>query len=153
MGPRNTRHEVEHDMPNETPAARFLQRNTGALATSAPSARKSKAPLFASRQISKPFGPLITSERGGAMTPVSIVNWFASAYKLKRSDERVASLRRVDFNQGVDARILCKDRIYLRNSFATFSALAPCAPPSRILFSVSVTGSSLSQRKRTTTGV
>ena len=33
------------------------------------------------RQISKPTGPLIISERGGAMTPVSIVNWFASAYR------------------------------------------------------------------------
>ena len=33
------------------------------------------------RQISKPGGPLIISERGGAMTPVSIVNWFASAYR------------------------------------------------------------------------
>lgn len=38
--------------------------------------------LVAWRQISQPSGPLITSERGGgAMTPVSIVNWFASAYR------------------------------------------------------------------------
>jgi hypothetical protein len=33
---------------------------------------------------------------------------------LKRPGERVASKRRVDFNQGVDARILCKDPMYLR---------------------------------------
>ena len=37
--------------------------------------------LVAWRQISKPFGPLITCERGGPMTAVSIVNWFASAYR------------------------------------------------------------------------
>ena len=37
--------------------------------------------LLAWRQVSKPCGPLITSERGGGMTPVSIVNWFASAYR------------------------------------------------------------------------
>jgi hypothetical protein len=39
---------------------------------------------------------------------------FTPGAKLKRPDERVASLRRVDFNQGVDARILCKDKFYLR---------------------------------------
>ena len=37
--------------------------------------------LVAWRRILKPFGPLITSGRGSAMTPVSIVNWFASAYQ------------------------------------------------------------------------
>jgi integrase len=37
--------------------------------------------LVAWRRISKPFGPLITSGRGSAMTPVSIVNWFALAYQ------------------------------------------------------------------------
>ena len=39
---------------------------------------------------------------------------FKRGEKLRRDGERVASLRRVDFNQGVDARILCKDRVYLR---------------------------------------
>ena len=39
---------------------------------------------------------------------------FVRGAKLKRDGERVGSLRRVDFNQGVDARILCKDRMYLR---------------------------------------
>ncbi len=39
---------------------------------------------------------------------------FTPGAKLRRPDERVASLRRVDFNQGVDARILCKDKFYLR---------------------------------------
>lgn len=39
---------------------------------------------------------------------------FVPGAKLKRSHERVASRRCVDFNQGVDARILCKDRMYLR---------------------------------------
>jgi hypothetical protein len=39
---------------------------------------------------------------------------FTPGAKLKRAHERAASLRRVDFNQGVDARILCKDRMYLR---------------------------------------
>jgi hypothetical protein len=39
---------------------------------------------------------------------------FVRGAKLKREGERVASQRRVDFNQGVDARILCKDRMYLR---------------------------------------
>lgn len=48
--------------------------------------------------------------------------------KLKRSHERTASLRRVDFNQGVDARILCKDRMYLRE----LSSI--CLSPLRIAF-------------------
>lgn len=39
---------------------------------------------------------------------------FTPGAKLRRPNERVASLRRVDFNQGVDARILCKDPMYLR---------------------------------------
>lgn len=39
---------------------------------------------------------------------------FTPGAKLRREGERVASLRRVDFNQGVDARILCKDKMYLR---------------------------------------
>lgn len=39
---------------------------------------------------------------------------FQAGATLKRKDERVASKRRVDFNQGVDARILCKDPKYLR---------------------------------------
>jgi hypothetical protein len=39
---------------------------------------------------------------------------FTPGAKLKRPNERVASLRRVDFNQGVDARILCKDKMFLR---------------------------------------
>lgn len=39
---------------------------------------------------------------------------FEKGAKLRRSHERVAAKRRVDFNQGVDARILCKDRTYLR---------------------------------------
>ena len=37
---------------------------------------------------------------------------FTPGAKLKR--DRIAVLRRVDFNQGVDARILCKDPMYLR---------------------------------------
>ena len=32
---------------------------------------------------------------------------FTPGAKLKREHERTASQRRVDFNQGVDARILC----------------------------------------------
>jgi len=47
---------------------------------------------------------------------------------LKRDGERVASQRRVDFNQGVDARILCKDRMYLRE----LSSI--CLSPLRIAF-------------------
>ncbi len=39
---------------------------------------------------------------------------FDAGATLKRPGERVASKRRVDFNQGVDARILCKDPMYLR---------------------------------------
>ncbi len=39
---------------------------------------------------------------------------FQAGATLKRRGERVASKRRVDFNQGVDARILCKDPKYLR---------------------------------------
>ncbi|TAJ72110.1 MAG: radical SAM protein [Phenylobacterium sp.] len=39
---------------------------------------------------------------------------FQAGAKLQRPGERVASQRRVDFNQGVDARILAKDPMYLR---------------------------------------
>jgi hypothetical protein len=53
---------------------------------------------------------------------------FVRGAKLKRNGERVASQRRVDFNQGVDARILCKDRMYLRE----LSSI--CLSPLRIAF-------------------
>jgi hypothetical protein len=39
---------------------------------------------------------------------------FVPGAKLRRGNERVASQRRVDFNQGVDARLLCKDKMFLR---------------------------------------
>lgn len=51
---------------------------------------------------------------------------FTPGAKLKRG--RVAVQRRVDFNQGVDARILCKDRMYLRE----LSTI--CIRPLRIAF-------------------
>jgi hypothetical protein len=53
---------------------------------------------------------------------------FVSGAKLRRNGERVASQRRVDFNQGVDARILCKDKMYLRE----LSTI--CLKPLRIAF-------------------
>jgi hypothetical protein len=53
---------------------------------------------------------------------------FTPGVKLRRPGERVASQRRVDFNQGVDARILCKDRVYLRE----LSSI--CLSPLRIAF-------------------
>jgi integrase len=37
--------------------------------------------LAAWRKMANGVGPIIRSERGGAMTPVSIVNWFAIAYR------------------------------------------------------------------------
>lgn len=53
---------------------------------------------------------------------------FVPGAKIRRPNERVASLRRVDFNQGVDARILCKDKMYLRE----LSTI--CLKPLRIAF-------------------
>ena len=53
---------------------------------------------------------------------------FTPGAKLQREDKRVPVQRRVDFNQGVDARILCKDPIYLRE-LATI-----CLKPLRIAF-------------------
>ena len=53
---------------------------------------------------------------------------FVRGARLKRDNERVTSQRRVDFNQGVDARILCKDRMYLRE----LSSI--CLSPLRIAF-------------------
>jgi len=53
---------------------------------------------------------------------------FVAGAKLQRSHERVAVQRRVDFNQGVDARILCKDPMYLRE----LSTI--CLKPLRIAF-------------------
>jgi integrase len=40
-----------------------------------------RAALAAWRKMSTRSGPVIRSERGGPMTPVSIVNWFAIAYR------------------------------------------------------------------------
>ena len=53
---------------------------------------------------------------------------FTPGAKVRRADERVPVQRRVDFNQGVDARILCKDPMYLRE-LATI-----CLRPLRIAF-------------------
>jgi len=53
---------------------------------------------------------------------------FVPGAKLKRPNERVSAQRRVDFNQGVDARILCKDKMYLRE----LSSI--CISPLRIAF-------------------
>jgi hypothetical protein len=53
---------------------------------------------------------------------------FTPGAKLQRDGMRVPVQRRVDFNQGVDARILCKDPMYLRE-LATI-----CLKPLRIAF-------------------
>ena len=53
---------------------------------------------------------------------------FVPGAKLRREGTRMAVQRRVDFNQGVDARILCKDAMYLRE-LATI-----CLKPLRIAF-------------------
>lgn len=53
---------------------------------------------------------------------------FEAGATLRRPGERAASKRRVDFNQGVDARILCKDPMYLKE-LATI-----CLKPLRIAF-------------------
>lgn len=53
---------------------------------------------------------------------------FTPGAKLMRPGSRVPVQRRVDFNQGVDARILCKDPMYLRE-LATI-----CLKPLRIAF-------------------
>jgi hypothetical protein len=53
---------------------------------------------------------------------------FTRGAKIRRLQERVPVQRRVDFNQGVDARILCKDPMYLRE-LATI-----CIKPLRIAF-------------------
>ena len=53
---------------------------------------------------------------------------FTPGAKLKREHERIASLRRVDFNQGVDARILSKDPMFMRELASI------CLSPLRIAF-------------------
>ncbi|TPN84173.1 radical SAM protein [Mesorhizobium sp. CU2] len=53
---------------------------------------------------------------------------FIPGAKLQREGMRVPVQRRVDFNQGVDARILCKDPMYLRE----LSTI--CLKPLRIAF-------------------
>ena len=53
---------------------------------------------------------------------------FTKGAMLQRTGMRVAVKRRVDFNQGVDARILCKDPMYLRE----LSTI--CLKPLRIAF-------------------
>src|SRR3954452_19384251 len=42
--------------------------------------------LVEARQLSRGQGPLIRSERGGAMTPMSIVVWFSRAYEERGFD-------------------------------------------------------------------
>ena len=53
---------------------------------------------------------------------------FTPGAKIQRPGMRAAVQRRVDFNQGVDARILCKDKMYLRE----LSTI--CLKPLRIAF-------------------
>ena len=53
---------------------------------------------------------------------------FTPGARLQREGMRIPVKRRVDFNQGVDARILCKDRVYMRE-LATI-----CLKPLRIAF-------------------
>ena len=53
---------------------------------------------------------------------------FVPGATIRRPHDRVFVQRRVDFNQGVDARILCKDPVYLRE-LATI-----CLKPLRIAF-------------------
>jgi hypothetical protein len=53
---------------------------------------------------------------------------FTPGAKLLRPGARASVQRRVDFNQGVDARILCKDKMYLRE----LSSI--CLKPLRIAF-------------------
>jgi hypothetical protein len=53
---------------------------------------------------------------------------FTPGAKIQRLGMRVPVQRRVDFNQGVDARILCKDKVFLRE-LATI-----CLRPLRIAF-------------------
>lgn len=53
---------------------------------------------------------------------------FIPGARIRRLQERLPVQRRVDFNQGVDARILCKDPMYLRE-LATI-----CLKPLRIAF-------------------
>ena len=43
-----------------------------------------RAALTAWREVTTGTGPIIVSERGSAMRPVSIVNWFAAAYRAVR---------------------------------------------------------------------
>jgi integrase len=54
------------------------KKNSGRLIPIHPDLRDA---LAAWRCMAEPVGPVITSERGGPMTPVSIVNWFAKAYR------------------------------------------------------------------------
>jgi hypothetical protein len=53
---------------------------------------------------------------------------FTPGAQFKRIGMRTSVLRRVDFNQGVDARILCKDKMYLREMSTI------CIKPLRIAF-------------------
>ena len=45
-----------------------------------------RAALMAWREVTTGTGPIIVSQRGDAMRPVSIVNWFAAAYRAVRLD-------------------------------------------------------------------
>ena len=70
--------------PEQAPAAESRLRDcaakkkSGRLIPIHPSLRTALAPW---RKMTTGTGPIIQSERGGPMTPVSIVNWFAIAYR------------------------------------------------------------------------
>jgi integrase len=54
------------------------KKNSGRLIPIHPTLRTA---LIAWRKMTSGTGPIVRSERGGPMTPVSIVNWFAVAYR------------------------------------------------------------------------
>jgi integrase/recombinase XerD len=67
--------EISHVIELRDSAAK---KKSGRLIPIHPSLRTA---LAAWRKVTPGSGPIIRSERGGSMTPVSIVNWFAIAYR------------------------------------------------------------------------
>jgi integrase len=71
-----------------------------------------RAALMAWREVTTGAGPIIVSERGNAMRPVSIVNWFAAGPRDERAPARMRRAA-VEPNCPVSARLVHKARALL----------------------------------------
>ena len=81
--------------------------------------------LIEARRLCKGHGPLIRSERGGAMTPMSIVVWFNRAYDALGFDGCFVPLRTSHFHYASGSRSSQGRRLAARCSTAGRTSVHP----------------------------